>query len=73
MNDNPLTIKFFLRNGAIVDWQVPDPSLFNFVGFCTAVRANGYFLGADVYIPHELIATIGLEGVKVTIPGRKPN
>lgn len=70
----PMNIKFFLRNGAVIEWPVPDPEHFSFVALMKAIRADGHFIAPDVYIPHEQIACIGLDGVRLTIPGRgKPN
>lgn len=72
-----MVVKFFLRNGATVDWPVPEPSEhFSFVALAKAIRADGHFIAPDIYIPHEQIAVMGLQDVKITLPGRpagKPN
>jgi hypothetical protein len=72
--DKTPTVKFFLRNGSIVDWKVPaeQAEVFNFVGLCKAIRADGHFMGADLYIPHDHIAVIALEALPVTLPSGKP-
>lgn len=63
-----MNVKFFLAGGSIVDWKVPDPASFNFMAFTQNVRAAGFFLAPDVYIQHEHIAMIALEGATVQMP-----
>lgn len=65
-----IVVKFFLRNGAVVDWPVPNPEQFNFFMLVKAVRADGHFIAADLYIPHEHIVTMGLGALPITLPQR---
>lgn len=62
------TVKFFLTNGGVVDWPIPDPASFNFPGFAKTVRADGFFLSPDVYIRHEQIVMIALASAPVVMP-----
>lgn len=54
-----MKIRFFLRHGAVIDWPAPGGE-FSFPTMCRNIRADGYFLCQDFYIPHEVIACIGV-------------
>lgn len=64
-----MKIKFFLHGPALVEWTVPDPTTFNFMFMCKAIRSDGYFIANDIYIPHSEIQAIGIsEGLVVQYP-----
>lgn len=56
-----VTVQFFLKHGALVLWPVPgDPAQFNLGAFVQSIRAAGYFMQTDFYLPQEEIACIGV-------------
>lgn len=57
-----MKVRFFLRHGAMVEWPVPDPDNFSFQVLCLNIRAQGYFVAPDLFIPEDEIGCIGLEG-----------
>ena len=63
-----MIVKFFLLGPALVEWQVPDPAQFNFMGMCKNIRADDHFLAPGIYIPHHAITAIGLDGEGVKLP-----
>jgi hypothetical protein len=65
-----LTVRFFLRHGAMVEWPVPQGQPFTMTALVHGIRGVGFFVADDLYIPAEEIACIGLSGAaaKVTQP-----
>lgn len=57
-----MKVRFFLRHGAMVEWPVPEGDQFSLPAMCQAIRASGFFVSPDLYIPADEIACIGLEG-----------
>lgn len=55
-----ITVQFFLKHGAIVQWPVPASEPFALPGLISSIRACGYFLAPDFYIPADEIACIGI-------------
>lgn len=67
-----MTLVFFLKHGAKVEWPVPEADAANFSLQVLAlnVRATGFFGAQNCYIPGDEIACIGMDngGVKVRMP-----
>lgn len=56
-----MTVKFFLKHGAVVDWPVPaSHQAFSLPAFVASIRASGYFVHDDLYVPGDEIACIGV-------------
>lgn len=73
-NAPTLTVRFFLRHGAMVEWPVPPQPAgapFAMQGLALRIRADGFFCADDLYIPGDEIACIGLSGstARVQAPG----
>lgn len=56
-----LTVRFFLRHGAMVEWPVP-PGPFTLQALVHGIRGAGFFIADDLYIPADEIGCIGLSG-----------
>lgn len=71
-NAPALTVRFFLRHGAMVEWPVPANMPFGMGALAAQIRSTGQFLADDLYIPADEIACIGISGAsaKVTPPAR---
>ena len=67
-----MKVRIFLMNGGLITWDVPatpEWASFNFVSFAKTVRADGFFLLPEMYIPHDKIAAMGLESPTPGAPG----
>lgn len=62
-----LTVRFFLRHGAMVEWPVPAGQPFAMQGLVHGIRGAGFFIADDLYIPADEIACIGLSGASAKV------
>ena len=55
-----MTITFFLRGPARVDWEVPKPEHFSFEMMVKQIRADGHFVASNLYVNAADLMAIGV-------------